>query len=141
MVELAEKVHIFEGTVTQETKKILVVEDEKDILELLLSVFDDCGDYRILSAVDGEEALKLVRADNPDIILLDIQLPTLNGYEVCKSVKSDPTMSSTKVLILSGMAQNSDRQKAKEAGADGYIAKPFSSIELLEKVEGLLRRN
>ena len=91
--------------------------------------------------MDGEEALRIARVDNPDIILLDIQLPRLNGYEVCKSVKSDPTMSHTKVLMLSGMAQNSDRQKAQEAGADGYIAKPFSSIELLEKVEGLLRSN
>ena len=136
-----EKVHLFEGTVTQKIKKILVVEDEKDILELLLSIFDDFGDYRILSAMDGEEALRLVRVDNPDMILLDIQLPRLNGYEVCKSVKSDPTMSRTKVLMLTGMTQNSDRQKAQEAGADGYITKPFSSIELLEKVEGLLRSN
>jgi DNA-binding response OmpR family regulator len=127
--------------VTQKIKKILVVEDEKDILELLISVFDDFRDYRILSATDGEEALRLARVDNPDIILLDIQLPRLNGYEVCKSVKSDPTTSPIKVLMLSGMAQNSDRQKAQEAGADGYIAKPFSSIELLEKVEGLLRSN
>jgi len=127
--------------VTQKIKKILVVEDEKDILELLLSIFDDIKDYRILSTVDGEEALRTTRVDNPEIILLDIQLPGLNGYEVCKSVKSDPTMSHTKVLMLSGMAQDSDRQKAQEAGADGYIAKPFSSIELLEKVEGLLRSN
>ncbi len=126
---------------TQQIKKILIVEDEKDILELLLSVFDDFGDYRILSAMDGEEALRLARVDNPDIILLNIQLPRLNGYEVCKSIKSDPTMSHTKVLMLSGMAQNFDQQKAQEAGADGYITKPFSSIELLEKVEGLLRSN
>jgi DNA-binding response OmpR family regulator len=127
--------------VTQKIKKILVVEDEKDILKLLLSIFDDLKDYRILSTIDGEGALRIARVDNPDIILLDIQLPGLNGYKVCKSVKSDPTMSHTKVLMLSGMAQDSDRQKAQEAGADGYIAKPFSSIELLEKVEGLLRSN
>ena len=138
---LAEKVHIFEGTVTQKIKKILVVEDEKDILELLLSVFDDSGDYRILSATDGEEALRLARVDNPDIILLDIQLPKVNGYEVCKSVKSDPTMSHAKVLMISGMAQNSDWHKAQEVGADGYIIKPFRSIELVEKVEELLRGN
>ena len=98
----------------------------------------DSGDYKILSAMDGEEALRLARVDNPDIILLDIQLPTLNGYEVCKSVKSDPTMSHIKVLMLSGMAQNFDKRKAQEAGADGYITKPFSSIKILEMVEGLL---
>lgn len=120
-------------------KTILIVEDEKVVLELLFSIFDDCGDYRILSAMDGQEALRLARVDNPDIILLDIHLPRLNGYEVCKSIKSDPTMSHTKVLMISGMTQDYDRQKAQEVGADEYIAKPFSSIELFEKIEGLLR--
>ena len=124
---------------TQKIKKILVVEDEENILELLFTIFNDLGDYRILSAKDGEEALRIARVDNPDIILLDIQLPRLDGYEVCKAVKLDPTMSHIKVLMLSGMAQDSDWQKVQEAGADGYITKPFSSIELSEKVERLLR--
>jgi len=123
------------------TKKILIAEDEEDILELLSAIFGDLGDYEILWARDGEETIRIARVDNPDIILLDIQLPKLNGYEVCKLVKSDPTMSQTKVLMISGLAQNSDWQKAQEAGADGYIIKPFSSIELLEKVEDLLRSN
>ena len=123
------------------TKKILIAEDEEDILELLSAIFGDLGDYEILCARGGEETLRIARADNPDIILLDIQLPKLNGYEVCKLVKSDPTMSQTKVLMISGLAQNSDWQKAREAGADGYIIKPFSSIELVQKVEELLRSN
>lgn len=97
------------------------------------------GGYRIACTRDGEEALRIAREDNPDIILLDAQLPKINGYEVCKSVKSGPAMSHVKVLMLSGMTQNSDWHKAKEAGADAYIAKPFSSIELVEKVEELLR--
>ena len=123
------------------TKKILIAEDEEDILELLSVIFGDLGDYEILCARDGEEALRITRVDNPDIILLDIRLPKLNGYEVCKLAKSDPTMSQTKVLMVSGMAQNSDWQKAREAGADGYIIKPFNSNELVEKVEELLRSN
>ncbi len=123
------------------TKKILIVEDEEDILELLSAIFGDLGDYGILCARDGEEALRIARVDNPDIILLDIQLPKMNGHEVCKSVKSDSAMSHTKILMISGMAQNSDWQKAQEAGADGYIAKPFTSIALVEKVEELLRSN
>lgn len=123
------------------TKKILIAEDEEDILELLSAIFGDLGDYEILCARDGEETLRIARVDNPDIILLDIQLPKLNGYEVCKLVKSDPIMSQTKVLMISGMAQNSDWQKAQEAGVDGYIIKPFSSIELVEKVEELLMSN
>jgi two-component system alkaline phosphatase synthesis response regulator PhoP len=118
---------------------MLIVEDEDDVLELLFTIFDDLGGYRILCARDGEEALRIAREDNPDIILLDILLPKMNGYEVCKSVKSVPAMSHIKILMLSGLAQNSDRQKAQQAGADAYMTKPFSSIVLAEKVEELLR--
>ncbi len=123
------------------TKKILIVEDEEDVLELLLEIFGALGDYRVLCARDGEEALRITRADNPDIILLDIQLPKISGHEVCKSVKSDLAMRHTKVLMLSGMAQNSDWQKAQQAGADAYMTKPFSSIVLVEQVEELLKSN
>jgi DNA-binding response OmpR family regulator len=123
------------------TKKVLIVEDEEDIIELLSAVFDDLGDYKVLYARDGEEALKIARVDSPDVILLDIQLPKLNGYKVCKLIKSDPAMSLAKVLMLSGMAQTSDWLKAQEAGADDYIVKPFSSAVLVEKVEELLRSN
>jgi DNA-binding response OmpR family regulator len=123
------------------TKKILIVEDEEDIIELLSAVFDDRGDYKVLYARDGEEALKIARLDSPDVILLDIQLPKLNGYKICKLIKSDPAMSLAKVLMLSGMAQTSDWLKAQEAGADDYIVKPFSSAVLVEKVEELLRSN
>jgi two-component system alkaline phosphatase synthesis response regulator PhoP len=120
---------------------MLIAEDDEDILELLLAIFDDLEDYRILCARDGEEALRTARADNPSIILLDILLPRMNGYDVCRSVKSDPAMSHAKVLMMSGVAQNSDRQKAEEVGADAFIAKPFDSIALVGKVEELSRRN
>ena len=121
------------------TKKLLVVEDEEAILELISAILDDNGDYIILCARDGEEAIRIAQADHPDAILLDIQLPRINGYEVCKLIKSDPSMSHVKILMLSGMAQNAGWQKAQEVGADGYIAKPFSSIALSENVEELLR--
>jgi two-component system alkaline phosphatase synthesis response regulator PhoP len=123
------------------TRKILIAEDEEDIIELLCSIFDDIEDCEAFCARDGEEALGITRMNNPDIIVLDIQLPRLNGYEICKLVKSDPAMAQIKVLMLSGMVQNSDRLKAHEAGADDYITKPFSSTELIEKVEKLLRNN
>jgi two-component system alkaline phosphatase synthesis response regulator PhoP len=123
------------------TKKILIVEDEEDVIELLSAIFGDLGDYKVIYARDGKEALRIAQADNPDIILLDIMLPKLDGYKVCKLIKSDLAMSHTKVLMLSGMAQISDWLNAKEAGADGYIAKPFSSTALIEKVEELLRSN
>jgi CheY-like chemotaxis protein len=123
------------------TKKILIVEDEEDIIELLSAIFDNLGDYKVLYARDGEEALRTARVGNPEVILLDIQLPKLNGYKVCKLIKSDPAMNHIKILMLSGMAQNYDWLKAQEAGADGYIVKPFSSTALIEKIEELLRSN
>ena len=123
------------------TKKILIVEDEEDILEVLSAILEDLGDYEICYARDGEEALRIARMNNPDIILLDIQLPKLNGYEVCQSVKSDSAMCNIKVLMLSGVAQNSDWLKAQEVGVDDYIVKPFGATALVEKVEKLLRSN
>lgn len=122
------------------TKKVLIVEDEETILELCSTIFKLEG-YRVLCARDGEEALKITREYNPDIVVLDIQLPKINGNEVCKSVKSDPTMSHIKILVLSGMAQDSDLQEAQKAGADAYMTKPFSSTAIVEKVEELLRSN
>jgi two-component system, OmpR family, alkaline phosphatase synthesis response regulator PhoP len=123
------------------TKKILIVEDEEDILELFSTTFDTLVDYETNCARDGEEALRIARVYKPDIILLDILLPKLDGYKVCKSVKSDPAMSHTKILMVSGMVQNSDLLKAQEAGADCYITKPFTLTALVEKVQELLRSN
>ena len=123
------------------TKKILIVEDEETIIDLVCAIFKDLVNYKTLSARDGAEALKIVRESSPDIILLDIQLPELNGHKVCKLIKSDPGMSSAKILMLSGTAQPSDWLKAKESGADGFVTKPFTSAELIEKVEELLRSN
>jgi len=104
-----------------------------------LAAFEDLEDYEIICARDGEEALRIAKANNPCIILLDVALPKLNGYEVCRAVKSDPGMSHTKVLMLSGMAQAPDRLEAQEAGADDYILKPFSPTVLVESVEALLK--
>ena len=123
------------------TKKILIVEDEEDILELLTAIFNDLEDYEILCARDGEEALRVARENNPDVILLNILLPRMNGYDVCKSVKSDSTMSHIKVVAISGIVQKYNQLKAKEVGVDAFITKPFDSIVLIQKVEELLRNN
>jgi DNA-binding response OmpR family regulator len=118
--------------------KLLIVEDDRDILQLLQVVFDHLDNFEILYAQDGQEALNLAKVINPDVILLDIQLPDSTGYDVCRQIKTSPAMCNTKVLMLSGMTQNSDRLKAQESGADDYITKPFNLDTLLEKVEGLL---
>jgi two-component system cell cycle response regulator len=123
------------------TKKILIVEDDEDIVELLCTIFNDLANYQTLYARNGQETINVSRANHPDIILLDIQLPDITGYEVCKKVKSDSLIRNTKVIMLSGMTQNHDWLKALEAGVDDYITKPFSSIALFEKVDELLRSN
>ncbi len=120
------------------TKKILLVDDEMEVLGLLQAIFDGLGAYRLLYARDGKGALKSARMDVPDIILLDMHLPDIDGYEVCRSVKSDPATSRIKVVILSGVAQDFDWRRAQEAGADRYIAKPFSPTALVDMVERLL---
>jgi len=120
------------------TKEILIVEDEEDILELISAILENIRDYIIFCARSGEEALNIVRVHVPDIILLDIQLPGLNGYEVCKSIKSEPATSHSKVLMLSGMSQQFEQLKALEAGADDYITKPFSPDILIGKIVSLL---
>jgi two-component system cell cycle response regulator len=121
--------------------KILIVEDEEVVVKLLAAIFSDLMNYMTFYARNGREAINIARVNNPNIILLDIQLPDITGYEVCKLVKSDPAMSHTKVVILSGMTQNSDWLKAQEVRADDYIAKPFNSIALMKRVEELLRSN
>ena len=106
--------------------KILVVEGEKDIIELLEAIFSDLEDYKVLYTRGGLTALDIARKSVPDMVLMNTQLPDITGYEMCKLLKTDPIVSHTKVVMLSGMTQNSDWDKAMEAGADDCIFKPFS---------------
>jgi two-component system, OmpR family, alkaline phosphatase synthesis response regulator PhoP len=119
--------------------KMLIVDDEESILQLLSDTFEAFGNYEIRCTGDGQEALRIAKTDKPAIILLDVRIPTVNGFEVCRTVKLDPSTSRIKVLMLSGLVQPSDWQKADEVGADGFIPKPFNLAVLVEKVEKLLR--
>lgn len=122
------------------SKIILIVEDHENILELVSAIFSELKDYKILHARDGKEALIMVSEHNPDIVLLDIQLPKVDGFRVCSSIKGNPTLSHPKVLMLSSQAQKHDLKKSREVGADGYIVKPFRPAKLVEKVEELLEK-
>ncbi len=123
---------------TGELRKVLIAEDEETILSLICEILGALGEYRVLSARDGEEALRIARSARPDIILLDVMLPKIDGNEVGRRVKSDPATAHTKVLMLSGMAQRTDAQVARKMGADGYMTKPFGAAALVGKVEELL---
>lgn len=118
-------------------KKLLIVDDEDGVRALVRMTLDN-GDYQIIEASEGLEALDLAREFRPDLVLLDVMLPDLSGMDVCRKIKDDPGLASTTVVMLTARAQTSDVGDAEEAGADGYFTKPFSPIALTRKVESIL---
>jgi DNA-binding response OmpR family regulator len=119
-------------------KKILLVEDEKDLASTIFFRLSTKG-YEVILAYDGQEGLDKARADKPDLIILDLMLPKIDGYKVCALLKSDSRYSNIPILIFSARAQDEDRKKAKEAGADFYMTKPFEPEVLLSKLKELLK--
>lgn len=114
-------------------RTVLIVDDSADLRELLRLTIER-GPYRILEAADGEEALAAVAADRPDLMLLDVELPKLDGFAVCRRLKADAATRSIKILMLTAAVQDRDRARGEEAGADGYITKPFSLTDLLKRL-------
>lgn len=119
--------------------KVLIADDEK-ALRLLIAGTLEIGGYDILEADNGIRALELVKLERPDLIILDVMMPGMTGYEVCKWIKTNPDIADTKVLILTAKGQQSDKEAAWEALADFYLSKPFSPMELLSMVEKILSR-
>lgn len=119
-------------------KKVLLVDDERRTLTLLAATLDNHELYEVLLAGDGEEALAVARQNKPDLVLLDVLMPKKDGYEVCRALKEDTATARIKVVIVTALAQQSDQEKARQAGADSYFSKPFSPTELLERVQDLL---
>jgi DNA-binding response OmpR family regulator len=122
---------------TEETKpKILVVDDEPlnvDLLEAHL-----CMDYDVVTALSGEEAIEKVKADKPDIILLDIMMPGIDGYEVSKRLKSDPDTRFIPIIMVTALSEVGDRIKGSDAGSDEFLTKPVNKEELMSRVKALL---
>ncbi len=119
--------------------KILIVDDEQDVTELLEFNLRQAG-YDVISAEDGAAALKKAREVIPDLILLDVMLPEMDGTEVCKQLRRDPITSRIPIIMLTAKAAEIDRVLGLELGADDYVTKPFSPRELVLRVRGLLRR-
>lgn len=119
--------------------KILIVEDEKDILELLKYNLEKEG-YKALCADNGGKALDLIKKDRPDLIILDLMLPGLNGLEICKILRKDDTTVNLPIVILTAKDTESDIIKGLELGADDYITKPFSPKVLIARIKAVLRR-
>ena len=116
-----------------ETQPILVVEDSPTVLFKTSKMLTD-GGYAILTAADGEEAVHLVLEQKPSLVLLDVILPKLNGYQVCRQIKSTPETANIPVIMITGKAKDSDRHWGMEQGADEYITKPFEADDLLTAV-------
>ena len=122
-----------------EKNNILVVDDEAPVRRLLIRTLER-ADYCVLTAADGEEALRIAREHRPALILLDAEMPKLHGFDVCRQLKQDPGTNAIPVLMLTAKAQDEDRERGLEAGADGYVLKPFSPRLLLSEIEARLRR-
>jgi len=119
-------------------KKILIVDDEEKVrklVEVTLSV----GDLEILHACSGDEALKVVRETRPDIILLDIMMPgRLDGFDVCRVLKKDPDTKNIYIIMLTAKGQQADKQRGLASGANDYFVKPFSPMELMDKIDKII---
>ncbi|MFH0738809.1 MAG: response regulator [Candidatus Omnitrophota bacterium] len=119
-------------------KKILVVDDELDILEVVAKRLISSG-YEIITASDGQEAFDKARKENPDLIILDLMLPKMDGYKVCGLLKRDARYANIPVILFTARAQGDDMKMGQEVGADAYITKPFESQVLLGKIKELLK--
>lgn len=124
--------------VNMKTPRILIVDDHGEIRRLLRLTFDPAG-YRIYEAANGPDALSIALRKRPDLVLLDVMMPGgLDGFEVCRRLKSDPLLGEIKVLLLTARGQAGDFLAGHGAGADGYLLKPFSPLALIDQAERLL---
>jgi DNA-binding response OmpR family regulator len=98
------------------------------------------GNYAVVEARNGEEALAAVRQHKPDLVFMDVMMPKLNGFDVCAAIKQDPELKNTRVILLTAKGQDSDREFGAKAGADDYMTKPFSPTKILERAREILAR-
>ena len=118
-------------------KKILIADDNENIREALSYLLEDEG-YKLWLAINGVETLAKVREFRPDILFLDIMMPEMNGYDVCRIIKNDPDLRKTYVIMLTAKGQVAEQERGREVGADEYVVKPFSPMEILAKIKKIL---
>ncbi|OGC23376.1 hypothetical protein A2291_06930 [candidate division WOR-1 bacterium RIFOXYB2_FULL_42_35] len=119
-------------------KRILVVDDEPDQVEMIKMLLE-INNYEVLAAYDGGQALAKARSEKPDLIILDLMLPVMEGFDVCRLLKFDSKYSSIPIILFTAKASEEDRKAGEEVGADAYINKPFDPDVLLEKIKTLLK--
>jgi CheY-like chemotaxis protein len=117
--------------------RILVVDDEEHIIMILKDSLEFSG-FEVITAFDGQEALEVVARENPELVVLDIGMPKLDGWEVCRRLKADPKTKGIPVIILTAYAQTSDQRKGMQLGADRFITKPCDLAYLVEEINSLI---
>lgn len=120
-------------------RRVLVVDDDPLIRELLRTLLD-LEEFEIIEAWDGTQALAQAREHNPDLVLLDVSMPGVDGFDVCAQLRADPDLADVGVVLLTARATQHDRERGMEAGADAYLTKPFSALQLLRTMEQIPER-
>ena len=118
-------------------KKVLIADDHPEAVELVRVTLED-EDYEIVNTSNGKETLKKARAEKPDIVLLDVVMPKMDGFEVCRQLRKDPQTKEILIVMLTAKGQEVDKERGRKVGADDYITKPFSPSALLIKIEEIL---
>ncbi len=121
-------------------KRILVVEDQDDLRAILRDFLSASG-YEVIEAEDGGEGVAKARSERPDLILMDIQMPVLDGYEATRQIKALTGLAATPIIAVSSFAMKGDEEKARTSGCDGYVTKPYSPAALLRLIRGYLAEN
>ncbi|MGB8217809.1 MAG: response regulator [Candidatus Methanoperedens sp.] len=128
------------GNLSETRPKVLIVDDEMDTL-LPLKKSLEAGDYIVVEALNGQEALDIVKNEIPDIILLDIMLPGMDGYEVCSRLKNNALTKNIPIIMLTARDNVKEKVKGLETGADDYVAKPYNLHEMKARIKSVLRRS
>ncbi len=119
------------------SKRILIVEDQEDLRAILRDLLTGSG-FAVIEAENGEEGVAKARAARPDLVVMDIQLPVLDGYGATRLIKAEPELAATPVIVVSSFAMRGDEEKARAAGCDHYVTKPYSPMSLLRIIRGAL---
>jgi two-component system cell cycle response regulator DivK len=119
------------------SKRILVVEDQEDLRDVLRDLLTGSG-YTVIEAGDGGAGVAKAKSDRPDLILMDTQMPVIDGYEATKRIKADPALTPIPIVAVSSFAMKGDEEKARAAGCDHYVTKPYSPMQLLRLIRGFL---
>src|SRR5580698_10204580 len=118
-----------------ETRAVLVVDDDPFIRGLILTTLEDVAHFTLFEAADGEEALVVARAEQPRLVFMDIDMPRRDGISACRELRNDPATAGATIVMLTASAEESSRRRAEEAGADLFLTRPFSPLDLLRMVD------